>query len=102
MKRSFAWIAANEATNEEGFYLEDSPELREKERAQLKEWGAPDTEQIEFVSILPEDRDEAMVEAKVTEAFIAWAKSHADAKGEVTEPVENGISNIVYYDNEEN
>ena len=98
MMISFAWLAVNEAIDEDGFYLEDSPKLREIERAELKKFGAPDTEQIEFISILPEDRDSAMVEAKVTDAFAAWAMSE-EGKG-ITEPVENGISNLVYYSEE--
>jgi hypothetical protein len=71
----FAWIAQNEAVDEDGFYLEDGTAAYEAERAALKEMGAPDTEAIQFISILPEDRDEAMVEAEVSEAFAAWAKS---------------------------
>lgn len=73
-KKSFAWLAQNDATDEDGFYLEDGPEVHEAERQALREAGAPDVDAIEFVSILPEDRDDAMVEAFVTEAFIAWAK----------------------------
>jgi len=93
-KLSFAWLQVNEATDEEGFYLQDSPELREIERAELKEMGAPDTDEIEFVSILPEDRDSALIEALVTPAFAKWAKAHP----ETGEEVENGISNLTYYD----
>jgi len=83
--KSFAWLALNESIDDEGFYLEDSPELREIERAELKAEGAPDTEHIVFVSILPESRDEAMVEAMVTDAFIEWAK---------------GEGGLVWYDEE--
>ena len=72
--KSFAWLALNDATDDEGFYLEDSPELHEAERQTLRDAGAPDVDAIVFVSILPEDRDDAIVEAMVTEAFIAWAK----------------------------
>ena len=76
--KSFAWIALNEATDEDGFYLPDGPEVHEKERATLKEFGAPDTELIQFRSILPESRDEAMVEALVPQSFIRWAKYEGD------------------------
>jgi len=72
--KSFAWIAINEAIDEDGFYLEDGEALREAERTELKEMGAPCTEQIQFISILPESRDEAMVEALVPDEFIRWAK----------------------------
>jgi hypothetical protein len=93
----FAWIAVNEATDAAGFYLEDGPELREIERRVLKAWGAPGTEHIQFHSILPEDRDEAMVEADVPEEFAKWAKQHQET-GE--ENVENGVSNLVYYEDD--
>lgn len=95
MKRNLAWIAVNEAIDDEGFYLQDSPELREIERGELKKLEAPDTEEIEFISILPEDRDSAMVEAMVTEAFARWAKQHQET-GE--ENADNGLSNLVYYE----
>lgn len=72
--KSFAWIAMNEAIDENGFYLEDGPAVYEAERAELKEMGAPCTEQIQFISILPEDRDSSMVEALVPDEFIRWAK----------------------------
>lgn len=75
MNKSFAWIAITEATDEGGLYREDGPELREAERTVLKEVGAPDTDQIEFVSILPEGRDESLVEALVPQSFIDWAKA---------------------------
>jgi len=78
MNKSFAWIAITEATDEEGEYREDGPALREEERAALKEAGAPDTDEIEFVSILPEGRDEALVEALVPQSFINWAKADED------------------------
>lgn len=96
-KQSFAWIAQNEATDSDGFYLEDGPALREIERAELKKLGAPGTEHIEFVSILPEDRDEAMVEALVTPEFAKWAKQH-QMTGE--DDADNGVSNLVYYEGE--
>ena len=96
-KQNLAWISVNDATDEEGFYLEDGPTLREIEREELKKLGAPDTEEIEFESILPEDRDEAMVEALVTPAFARWAKQHQET-GE--ENADNGFSNLVYYDEE--
>jgi hypothetical protein len=96
MTKSFAWIAINEAIDKDGFYLPDGPEVYEAERAALKEQGAPDTELIEFISVLPEDRDEAMVEALVTYAFADWAKSQYGTTH--TEPVDNGDSNLVYYD----
>lgn len=97
-KRNLAWLQVSEATDEEGFYLQDSPELRRIERLELRMMGAPETDEIEFVSILPEDRDSALVEAFVTPAFAAWAKRHPET-GE--ENVENGISNLVYYENGE-
>ena len=93
---NFAWLQVSEATDDEGFYLQDSPELREIEKKELKEMGAPDTDEIEFVSILPEDRDSALVTANVTPAFVRWAKSKRGEQD--TEPVENGISNLVYYE----
>ena len=95
----FAWLQVSDATDDEGFYLQDSPELREIEKRELKEMGAPDTDEIEFISILPEDRDSALVEANVTTAFARWAKSRRGEQD--TEPVENGISNLTYYDNDE-
>jgi hypothetical protein len=76
--KSFAWLALNDATDDEGFYLEDGPTVREAEREELREAGAPDVDAIVFVSILPEDRDDAMVEALVTDAFIEWAKGEGD------------------------
>jgi hypothetical protein len=93
----FAWIAINEATDEEGFYLEDSPKLREIERAELKALGAPATEHIQFHSILPEDRDSALVEADVPEEFAKWAKQHQETGAQCTED-ENGVSNLVFYE----
>lgn len=72
--KSFAWLALNDATDEDGFYLEDGPEVREAEREALRDAGAPDVDAIVFVSILPEDRDDAMVEAMVPDSFVAWAK----------------------------
>jgi hypothetical protein len=101
MKQRLAWISVSEAIDDDGFYLQDGPLLRIAERNELRKMGAPDVEEIEFVSILPEDRDSAMVEALVTPTFAVWAKSHADA-GAPTEPVDNGESNLIYYDNEEN
>jgi len=92
----FGWLQVNEATDKDGFYLQDSPELREIERAALKALGAPDTYEIEFVSIQPEDRDSAMVEARVTPAFAAWAKAHQET-GEECSQDENGNSNLVFY-----
>jgi len=97
MKQNLSWLAWYEETDEEGFYVQGELAFA-AERAALKAGGAPDTDEIEFVSIEPESRDEAMVEARVTERFAAWAKSNSDAKGEITEPVENGISNLTYYD----
>ena len=95
-KQNLAWLQVSEATDDEGIYFEDSPELREIERKELREMGAPDTDEIEFVSILPEKRDASMIEAMVTPAFIRWAKSRRGEQD--TEPVENGISNLVYYE----
>jgi hypothetical protein len=96
-KISFAWIAINEVIDEDGFFLQDEngPELREAERKELKEAGAPDVEEIEFISIEPEDRDSALVEALVTPRFAEWAKSEYGKAH--TEPVGNGDSNLVYY-----
>lgn len=96
MTQKFAWLAINEAIDKDGFYLEDSPELREIEREELKKIGAPDTELIEFISILPEDRDSSLVEAEVTKNFADWAKSAEG--GPLDKPVENGLSNLVYYE----
>lgn len=96
MTIKFAWLAVNEAIDEDGFYLEDSPRLRHFERQELKALGAPDTELIEFISILPEDRDSAMVEAEVTQAFANWARSKNGTAH--SEPVDNGESNLIYYD----
>ena len=73
--KSFAWIAINEATDDDGFYLEDGPAVHAVERCALLERGAPDTELIQFISVLPESRDEALVEAMVPQSFIDWAKA---------------------------
>jgi predicted lysophospholipase L1 biosynthesis ABC-type transport system permease subunit len=95
-KTSFAWLAVNEAIDDDDFYLEDSPELYEIEREELKKLGAPETDQIEFVSILAEDRDSAMVEAKATPAFIKWAKASRKTGEETTED-KNSSANLVWY-----
>jgi len=97
MKKSFAWITVNEAIDDEGFYLEDGPKVREIEREELKKLGAADTEHIEFQSILAEDRDTAMAEALVTPAFIEWAKRHQET-GEQCDEDHNGESNLVFYE----
>jgi len=70
----------------------------EAERAALKEWGAPDTEALVFESVLPEDRESAMATAVASDAFIKWAKQDPET-GE--SPVENGMSNLVWYDDTE-
>jgi hypothetical protein len=72
-KISIAWLAANEGTTEDGFFLEGEAAI-EAEKRELKEAGAPDVDQIEFVSYEPESRDEAMIEAMVTTAFAEWAR----------------------------
>ena len=94
-KLSFAWLAANDDTDEEGFYFhgEDAYEV---ERAELKKLGAPDTAEIEFLSIEPEDRDNALVEAMVTPAFAKWARTNPETGEEVTED-ENGNANLTFY-----
>ena len=81
-KLKFAWIAANDDTDEDGFYLQGEAAY-EAERAELKKLGAPDTEAIEFESIQPEDRDSAMVEALVTPAFAKWARTNEETGEEV-------------------
>jgi len=96
--KTLSWLTMNEATDEDGFYLQGEAAY-EAERAALKEMGAPDTDQIEFTSIEPEDRDSAMAEAKVTEAFEKWAKAHQET-GEPTTEDENGNSNLVWYGGE--
>jgi len=92
----FAWLAINEAIDKDGFYLQDGPRLRGLEADALKALGAPDTEEIVFLSVQPEDRDSAMVEARVTPAFAAWARQHQETGQECSQD-ENGNSNLVFY-----
>jgi hypothetical protein len=74
MSKAF-WYAQNEDTNPPGCYLQGS-EAFEPERRTLKEMGAPDTEFIQFIDVAPIDRDDAICEAEVTPAFIAWAEAN--------------------------
>ena len=95
--RSFSWLTINEKTDEDGFYLQGEAAY-EAERAALKEWGAPDTEALVFESVFPEDRESTMATAVASDAFIKWAKQDPET-GE--SPVENGMSNLVWYDDTE-
>lgn len=94
-KRRLAWLTSNELEDDE---VQTEQQEMDAERVMLKEMGAPDTDEIEFISIEPEGRNEEMVEALVTPAFIKWAKQDRKT-GEDGAP--NGISNLVYYDDEE-
>ena len=92
-KRSFAWLAINEDIDPAtGCYLE-TPQAWEAEKRELTKLNAPDVEELELIGMIAEGRDEVMVEALATERFIAWAKQGPDGT-----PVENGDSNLVYYD----
>lgn len=73
---TIAWYAQNEATDDEGFFLLDEPEkFWAAEKEILKEFGAPEVDRIEFITAEPEDRDEAIIEARVTPAFAEWART---------------------------
>lgn len=72
--KNVEWWAQNEDTNEDGCLLQGE-EAFEAERACLAAMGAPDTDQIVFSDIVPEDRDTALCTAQATEAFAAWLKA---------------------------
>ena len=81
-KITMAWYAQGleDTINEEGTFGEES-EQRIAEIKALREMGAPETENIEIVSITPEDREDAIVEALVTLAFAEWAKEPSELHG---------------------
>jgi hypothetical protein len=89
-----AWLAIADATDADGFFLQGA-EAEQAERAALAAAGAPDTDALVFLSIAAEDRDSAMVEAKATPAFVAWAQAPYGATD--GGPVDNGDANLVYY-----
>lgn len=70
----FAYYAQSAEVDEEGFYPSDT-EAVNAERRWLASCGAPDADKVIVKSVLPEDRDEAVVEAEGTEAFIMWTKA---------------------------
>ena len=74
MSKAF-WTAQNEFVDPTTHCLVQGKEAFEHERAALKEMGAPDTEFIEFIDIVPEDRDNAICEAEATPAFISWLEA---------------------------
>jgi len=100
MIKNFSWLGLYDETDDDGFYVQGELAFA-AERKILTEIGAPDVELIEFLSMEPEDRDDSMFTANVTERFAAWAKSKRikwEFSPAITEPVENGESNLVYYD----
>ena len=96
--QKLSWLTVNEDTDTEGFYKQ-GPDAYEAERRALEALGAPQTEAIQFESILPEDRDSAMATALVPHVFAEWAKQHQET-GEPTTEDENGDSNLVWYGEE--
>lgn len=71
--QTIEWHAQNEATDADGFFMQGEAAFA-AERAALAETGAPDTDAIEFQSIDAIDRDDAIVVARVTDAFAEWAR----------------------------
>lgn len=65
------WQAQNEATDEDGFFL-DGAAFLEAEREELRTMGAPDVDAIVFGEYEVVDRDEAWITASVSPAFHQW------------------------------
>jgi hypothetical protein len=49
--------------------------LRAAEREALRKAGAPDVDALVFVSMIPEDRGEILVECEATPAFMQWLRN---------------------------
>lgn len=72
-----AWYQQNEETTEDGFFLEGEAALR-ADMALFAADGAPDTESATLVAWEAEDRDEAIIEAAVSDALAAWLRDPAN------------------------
>jgi hypothetical protein len=92
----FAWLTVNEEISPEGFYLEGEAAMA-AEREALRAMNAPDVNLIEFQSIVPEDRDSAMVEALVPETFKRWAMTVEGSDEIVGTDEHNALTNLVFY-----
>ncbi len=69
--RKIRFYSQSEETDEDGFFFQGKEAIEAELRA-LK--AAPEDEKISIVQIEPLDRDEAEVEAFVTQAFEEWAR----------------------------
>jgi hypothetical protein len=75
MTQRIAWYTQNEATDTDGFYLENEA-CWNAERALLLEDGAPDAASAVFVSWEAEDRTESVLVAEVSDALAAWLQDN--------------------------
>src|SRR5690606_33007211 len=67
------WFAGNEGFAEHGLRLQGDAAI-DAAVALLTEEGEPDLARLRSLSIAPGERDEAMVKAEATPAFVAWLK----------------------------
>lgn len=74
---TIAWYQQNEEITGEGVFLEGEAAMRD-DMALFADEGAPDTESAEFLSWEAEDRDEAIIEASVSDALFAWMMDPAN------------------------
>lgn len=81
----FDWQRQNEATDEDGLFLTDEAGF-EHERRTLAERGCPDTEHVEFIQEIVEDRDTSFYVAQGTKAMHEWLLKEEITQNEIEMP----------------